>query len=119
VDVRQNQGISAETPVTGIFWEAFSAGSAVTALLSIGFAESDIHAVGVLAGRAPDLSKFLVNIGIPFVDATYYNNCFQDGAVLLIIRPQLPYDKRVALEVIRRHGGIFPPSYELHTAAVQ
>jgi hypothetical protein len=119
VDVRKKQGISSQTLVTAIFWDAFGAGSAVTALLRSGFAESDVHVVGVLGGRAPDLTQFFLSMGITVVDATYYNSCFQDGAMLLIVRAQPPCDEQSALEVIRRHGGISPPSYELQTTTVQ
>jgi hypothetical protein len=66
--------------VTGIFWEAFSAGNAVTALLCTGFGEGDVDSVGVSAGRAPDVSNCLITMGIDPIDATYCNNCFEDGA---------------------------------------
>jgi hypothetical protein len=107
-----------QTPITGIFWEALSAGSAVTELLRVGFPDTDVYAVGVLTGSAPDLSDFLASLGIPAADALYYNDCFQDGAVLLIIRIHTPRDEHRALKVIVRHGGILPPSYEVLSTAV-
>jgi hypothetical protein len=116
--VRNNQGISTPRPITGIFWDALSAGSAMTALSRAGFPDTDVYAVGVLAGRAPDLSDFLDSLGIPAVDTVYYKDCFQDGAVLLIIGAQVPGDKRKARELILRHGGILPPSCELLRTAV-
>ena len=106
------------TPITGIFWEALSAGAAVTELLREGFPDADVYVVGVLTGSAPDLRDFLANLGIPTADAVYFNNCFQDGAVLLIIRIQAPRDERKALKAILRHGGILPPSYEELSTAV-
>ena len=51
-----------QAPITGIFWEALSAGSAVTELLHKGFKDSDVYAVGVLTGWAPDLGDFLVEV---------------------------------------------------------
>jgi hypothetical protein len=33
--------------------------------------------------------------------------------VLLLVRTERHYDERIAREVIRQHGGIFPPSYAL------
>lgn len=114
----KNQGISAPMPTTAIFWDALSAGSAVTALLSAGFPDTDVYAIGVLEGRAPDLRDFLDTLGIPGVDTAYFNNCFQDGAVLLIIRTQTASDERCALDVILQHGGILPPSNELRSNAV-
>ena len=109
----KKQGISMPMPTTAIFWDALNAGSAVTALLSAGFPDTDVYAIGVLEGRAPDLRDFLGTLGIPGVDTSYFNNCFQEGAVLLIIRSQTAFDERSALDVILRHGGILPPSCEL------
>jgi hypothetical protein len=111
--MRNYEDIGTETFVTAIFWEPFSAGNAITALLGIGFADTDIDAIGVLEGQAPDLRGFLASLGLPPADATYYNDCFQDGAVLLVIRAQPP-DHQIALEVMRRHGGMAPPSSRIH-----
>jgi hypothetical protein len=117
--VRKDEGISTPTPTTAIFGDALSAGSAVTALLRAGFPDSYVYAVGVLEGRTPDLSDFLDSLGIPGVDTVYYNNCFQDGAVLLIVSTQTTCEERSALEVMLRHGGILPPSCEFRSHAVQ
>lgn len=107
-----------QTPITGLFWDALSAGSAVTELSRVGFPDTDVYAIGVLTGSAPDLVDFLADLGIPAPDAIYYNDCFQDGAVLLIIRIHSSRDGRRAFKVILRHGGLLPPSYEaLSTAA--
>ena len=115
----KNLGLSVmQRPITGIFWEALSASGAVTELLRVGFPDTDVYAVGVLIGSAPDLSDFLANLDIPATDAIYFNDCFQDGAVLLIIRIRTPRDKRRAVRAILRHGGILPPSYEVLSTAV-
>jgi hypothetical protein len=119
VDVFTDNSSGARTLISAIFWEGLSAGSAVTALLRAGFSDTDVYAVGVLAGMAPDLSDFLASLGIPASDTLYYNDCLQDGGVLLIIRAHTPGDERRAFEVILRHGGIFPPSCELLNAAAQ
>jgi hypothetical protein len=105
----RNENLSSQQLITAIFWEAFNAASAATALSLTGFADSDIDAVGVLAGAAPDLSGFFASVGIPELDAVYYNECFQDGAVLLLIRAR-PWEQPIAIDVIRRHGGLLPPS---------
>jgi hypothetical protein len=118
MDVRPNEGIDMQTPITGIFWGALSAGGAVTELLSAGIPETDIDAVGILTGSAPDLSDFLTNLGIPTPDAVYYNDCFQDGAVLVIVHTHMPSNRRRALKVISRHGGIFPQRDEVLSTAV-
>jgi hypothetical protein len=107
----RDQERSSRLLITAVFWEAFSAGSAVTALLHLGFADADIDAVGVLSGAAPDLSGFFASVGVPHVDAAYYNDCFQDGAVLVIIRAR-PGEQHRAIEVLRYCGGVLPPSYE-------
>lgn len=116
--MRNKQGISTPGPLTAIFWDALSVGNAVTALLRAGFSETDLYAIGVLAGHAPDLREFLNELGIPSEDAAYYNDCFQDGAVLLMVRAHVSGDKHRALHLIQRHGGILPPGCEPLRAAV-
>ena len=114
----RNPKISSHLLITAVFWEVFSAGSAVTALLRIGFADADIDAVGVLSGPTPDLSGFFASLGVPRVEAAYYNDCFQDGAVLVLIRA-LPREQQIATEVVRLHGGLLSPSYQNQVATVQ
>jgi hypothetical protein len=116
--VRNKQGISTPGPLTAIFWDALSVGDAVTALLRAGFSDTDVYAAGVLAGHAPDLREFLDSLDIPASDAAYYNDCFQDGAVLLIVGARASGDKRRALDLIRQHGGILPPGCESLRTAV-
>ena len=52
-------GSNSPTLVTAIFCEPFSVASAIAGLLQSGFADHDIHAVGVLEGHAPAVSEFL------------------------------------------------------------
>ena len=92
--MRNNQGLSTPGPITAIFWDPWSVGSAMTALLRAGFSDTDLYAVGVLAGHAPDLHDFLDSLGISAADAAYYNDCFQDGAVLLIVGAQVSGDQQ-------------------------
>jgi hypothetical protein len=95
--------------ITALFWELSSVGNAIEALLHTGFTDDDIEAVGVLSGSAFDFTGFLDSVGLPRVDAVYYNDCLQDGAVLLIVRSH--HQKRhTAAELVWRHGGILPPS---------
>ena len=116
--MRQHECIDTQT-VAAVFWEGFAAGSAIGALLRVGFPEESVSAVGVLTGSPPDLSDFLSSLGIPSVDTVYYNECFKDGAFLIIVHTPTPYDRSMALEVIRHHYGTFPPGSELHNASVQ
>lgn len=105
----RNAKISSHLLITAVLWEVFSAGSAARALLRIGFADADIDAVGVLSGPAPDLSGFFASVGMTRVEAAYYSDCFQDGAVLVLIRAQ-PWEQQIATEVVRRYGGLLSPS---------
>jgi hypothetical protein len=79
-------GITSQPVIAALFWELSSLGSAIEALLQTGFTDADIEAVGVLSGSAFDVTDFLESVGLPRVDAVYYSDCLQDGAVLLIIR---------------------------------
>ena len=119
VGVRKNEFKITQTSIAAIFWEGLSVSSVVTALVRVGFPETDLYAVGVLTGLAPDLSDFLAGLGIPAVDSVYCNNCFQDGAVLLIVRIHRACDEHRAVEVIMRHGGLLPPSCQRLSAAMQ
>lgn len=116
--MRKNQHVSPETIVCGIFGEALSVGRVVSTLLSSGFADNKIEAVGWLEGEAPDLTRFLHTMGIPSADASYCNSCFHEGGVLLIIRTH-PLLERIALEIIRGHGGVLPPGNEIQSPTVQ
>jgi len=107
--VPEFQNSDLQTPVAAIFWEGLSVGNAVDRLLDAGFSERDVSAVGVLTGPAPDLGDFFASHSIPAADSSYFNECFKDGAIVLIIRAPTARDKRRALEVVRRSGGILPP----------
>lgn len=103
----QNDGITSRPVITALFWELSSVGSAIEALLHTGFTDADIEAVGVLSGSEVDVTGFLDSVGLPRVDASYYNDCLQDGAVLLIVRAH--HQKgHTAAEVVSRHGGMLP-----------
>lgn len=104
------RGSSSRPQVTGLFWEAFDAASAISALVRSGFAEDDIHALGVLTGGAPIFGDVLLAMGIPRGDANFYGNCLGDGAVLLIVHTEPVYKKKTAIAVLEQHGGVFPPA---------
>ena len=104
--MRINHYTAAPALISAVFWEPFSVASAIEALLQSGFCDSDIFAVGILAGRAPDLHEFLASAGLSSPEAAYYNDCFQDGAVLLMVYLRLPANEQLALDVIRRCGGL-------------
>ena len=104
-------------PVSAIFWECVSLGEGVSRLLRAGFSDSDIYAVGVLAGANTDFTDFLTSLGIPMTDSLYFNQCFEDGAIVLIVRSRTARDKRRALDVIQHSGGHLPPSCDLPRSA--
>jgi hypothetical protein len=99
-----------QTPITAIFWESLSIGDVVSRLMNLGFSDRDVCAIGVLTGRAPNLDDVFASYCIPAIDCCYFNECFKDGAIVLIIRAHTASDKRRALDVVRRSGGILPPS---------
>jgi hypothetical protein len=87
------RGSNSPSLVTGIFWDAFSAGGIISELLRSGFADHDVNAIGVLEGHAPAVSEFLLAIGLRSDVAAFYSDCFDDGAVLLLIRVNPPRRK--------------------------
>jgi hypothetical protein len=98
--------------IAAVFWETFSAGNAITALLETEFCEEDLYAVGALTGPPPDVSPLLRSTGMPPRDFAYYNDCFQEGAILLLVRATSPRERRTAVDVLSRHGATFSHSLE-------
>ena len=96
------------TLVTGIFWEPFSAARAIAALLRRGFSDRNVHAVGVLEGHADALSEFLVAAGLSSDIAALYGDCFDDGAVLVMVRvDQADKEGNIAIDLLKEHGGVY------------
>jgi len=102
-------GRNSATLVTAIFCEPFSVASAIAGLLRSGFADRDIHAVGVLEGHTPAVSEFLIAIGLPSDVAAFYSECFDDGAVLLMVRVDPALRKKIAIELLKHYGGVCAP----------
>src|SRR5215475_120453 len=76
---------SPEIVVTAVFCEPFTAANAIRELTQLGFEDTDIDLVGVLAGAWPN-SRSLSDIGVPAEHASYYQDRFEDGGVLLVVR---------------------------------
>ena len=53
------KGDSGRAALTGVFWDPFDVAPAITDLVGGGFSEDEIDAIGVLCGRAPDLTDWL------------------------------------------------------------
>jgi len=115
--MREDTSISPRTRIFAIFWEGLGAGKAITSLFSVGFDERDVCAVGVLIGQPPNLSGLLATMGVPAEETSYYNECFQEGAILVGVRTQTSSDERKFLEIVLRNGGVLAPSRELVTTA--
>jgi hypothetical protein len=107
------EGNPTRAVLTGLFWDPFDVAHAITALVRDGFSEDEIDAIGVLCGHAPDLTDWLFSMGLERQEAMFYNDCFGDGAMLLIIRTDPGHRARIALDTLRRHGRIVPARKEL------
>jgi hypothetical protein len=97
------KGDSARAVLTVLFWDPFDVAHAITVLVGGGFSEDEIDAIGVLCGRAPDLTDWLFAMGLERQDAIFCNDCFADGATLLIVRTERGTRARIALKTLRRH----------------
>ena len=100
--------------LTGLLWDTFGVADAIAALMRGGFSEYEIDALGVLCGRAPDLTDLLLSMGVERERAIFYNDCFADGAMLLIVCTKPGRRARSALNIMRQHGCIVPAHKELY-----
>ena len=103
-----SQSNPAPAVLTGLFWDTLGVADAIAALMQGGFSDYEIDALGVLCGRAPDLTDVLFSMGVERERAIFYNDCFADGAMLLIVCTQPGGRARSALNIMRQHGGIVP-----------
>ena len=60
--------------LTGLLWDTFGVADAIAALKRGGFSEYEIDALGVLCGRAPDLTDLLLSMGVERESAIFYND---------------------------------------------
>jgi hypothetical protein len=98
--------------VTGVFCEPFSASDAIRRLTESGFADHEIDLLGVLSGRPPNLIWSLQSLGLTRGHAEYCNACLSEGAVLVMVQIPPPYaswKRKIALRVLKQHGGVLPP----------
>src|ERR1700758_4618439 len=100
--------------LTGLLWHTPGVADAIAALMRDGFSEYEIDALGVLCGRAPDLTDLLFSMGVERERAIFYNDCFADGAMLLIVRTEPGRRAQSALNIMRQHGCIVPAHSELY-----
>jgi hypothetical protein len=107
----------APTVLTRLPWDAFGVADAIAALMRGGFSEFEIDALGVLCGRAPDLTDLPFSMGVERERAIFYNDCFADEAMLLIVCTKPGRRAGNALNIMRQHGCIVPAHKELYEYA--
>jgi hypothetical protein len=101
------RGSSSPELVIGIFCEPFNATSAIADLLRSGFAEDEIDALGVLEGNASVTREFWLAMGLPSEVAAFCSDCFDDGAVLVMIQVDQPRKReKIAIELVKHYGGV-------------
>jgi len=103
---QDRNGANSGTLVTSIFWELSAVTSAISALLQNGFTDEDIQAVGVLEGTVSACGEFLSTIGLPRDLIRLYSSCFEDGAILLMIRVERPTGQKAAIRLLHRFGAV-------------
>ena len=96
-------GNRTETVVTAWFCEPFAAASAIRALTQVGFNDAEIELVGVLAGSIPDF-PWLCSMGLPPEHALYYQSCFEEGGVLLLVLTALRMKRQIAVAILEQQG---------------
>lgn len=94
-------------PVSSLFWDSFDAAQAIADLSQSGFATEDVSAFGTLSGRVPDLDRCLLAMGLTPSESAYFVDCFDDGAVVLVVHAHEAEQRNVATRLLRRHGGLF------------
>ena len=108
------QSCCSDTLVTAGFYEPFTAAGAIKALSEVGFEDGDITMLGMLAGSLSNLTEVYEAIGLPLAHALYYQNSFEDGGLLLIVRARELEMKETALAVLNARGAHFPPAPVAH-----
>jgi hypothetical protein len=104
-----NESGNSEVVIGAVFYELFTAAKAIKALNQVGFEDSDVELVGVLAGM-PDLSWLSRDMGMPVEHAQYYESCCEDGAVLVMVRARRLTSTMTALAVLQQQGGVLAPT---------
>lgn len=96
--------------ISAAFCELFTATNAIKALNQVGFEDNDVELFGVLAGHMPDLTHFLRQKGVPLEHALYYQACFEEGGLLVMVHARRSARQKTAVAVLKQLGGIFAPA---------
>jgi hypothetical protein len=93
--------------VSSLFWDGFDAAQAMADLSQSGFASEDVSAFGTLTGRVPNLDRCLLAMGLSPSESAYFAECFDEGAVVLVVHAHEAEQRNIATRLLRRHGGLF------------
>jgi hypothetical protein len=93
--------------VSSLFWDGFEAARAMADLAQSGFASEDVSAFGTFSGRIPNLVRCLLAMGLTPSESAYFAECFDEGAVVLVVHAHEAEQRNVATRLLRRHGGLF------------
>jgi hypothetical protein len=96
--------------VSSLFWDGFEAAHAIADLSQSGFATEDISAFGTLTGRVSNLDRWLLAMGLTPSESAYVAECFDEGAVVLVVHAHEAEQRNIATRLVRRHGGLFAAS---------
>jgi hypothetical protein len=92
--------------VSSLFWDGFEAAQAMADLAQSGFATEDVSAFGTFSGRIPNLDRCLLAMGLTPSESAYFAECFDEGAVVLVVRAHEAEQRNVAARLLRRRGGL-------------
>ena len=93
--------------VSSLVWDGFDAAQAIADLSLSGFATEDVSAFGALTGGVPNLDRCLLAMGLTPSESAYFADCFDEGAVVLVVHTHEAEQRNVATRLLRRHGGLF------------
>ena len=92
--------------VSSLFWDGFEAAQAIADLAQFGFSSEDVCAFGTLTGRIPDLDRCLLAMGLTPSESAYFADCFDEGAVVLVVHAHEAEQRNVAARLLRLRGGL-------------
>jgi hypothetical protein len=93
--------------VSSLFWDGFEAAQAIADLAQSGFSSEDVSAFGTFTGRTPNLDRCLLAMDLTPSESAYFAECFDEGAVLLVVHAHNVEQRNAAARLLRRRGGLF------------
>jgi hypothetical protein len=92
--------------VSSLFWDGFEAARAIADLAQCGIAAEDVSAFGTFIGRIPNLDNCLLAMGLTPSESAYFAECFDEGAILLVVHVHQVEQRNDAARLLRRRGGL-------------